>query len=196
MSNDRARPNDPANARKCAAGFLGGVVDGLQVRTRPSLREQLEANDRAQHQLAAASGREVPPRFLNNLAPKREIRNHADPSLLEGAVKREVARLLAIHPTVYFAMRQNSGAAVNSSGAPVWFYQILKSPGDMTIVDFTGWTKMMRPIAFECKRVGWKYTGTEREKKQRAYMKMLSERNGVTGFITDVMQAKMLLDRA
>lgn len=122
------------------------------------------------------------------IAPKRTIVNRTDPAELEASVKTEVSHILAHHPRVLFAVRQNSGAAwMPSKGgkdAPVSFYFIVRQPEDMTIVDFTGFLKPMRPFAIECKRRNWKWTGSEREKEQKAYIDMIKDRGGLGAFVT------------
>lgn len=135
------------------------------------------------------------PHGLKSRAPATRV-DHPD---LEKHVLRACCDLLAAHPKVAFAVRQNSGGASyeHSSGdfKPIYFYEILKpSWREYTITDLWGLLLDGRPFAFECKRPSWKgATLTDREERQAAFIRLIRARGGVGDFITDAEQINALL---
>lgn len=162
---------------------------------RPSLRETLEANNKADAFLAAMAG--VQPRGQAFVPEKRKY-TKPSPDDSEAPVVAAVAEYLAVHPKVLFAVRQNSGALAYDKGGrsvPIWFYRAVRVPESMTIVDFWGFLRTGRPFAFEVKRPSW--TGDVRregrEMKQRAFMNMIECIGGVGGFVRSVDDVERLL---
>jgi hypothetical protein len=51
-----------------------------RVEVKPPFKDQLRANDAAQAYLAAASGKETPKQWLNNVPPKREYKRTGIPT--------------------------------------------------------------------------------------------------------------------
>lgn len=127
-------------------------------------------------------------------APKRE---RAAPRQLEAPVVAGIADLLAVHPRVLFAVRQNTGAASYEAAtgryAPVYFYKILTGQ-PMTITDFWGLLRDGRPFAIEAKAPGWKAPKDDRERRQWAFLAMIRNCGGAAGFATSVEEAKAILD--
>ncbi|MGH9697936.1 MAG: hypothetical protein ACRD52_00585 [Candidatus Acidiferrales bacterium] len=158
------------------------------------MREKLERNNAADRYYAAMAG--VAPRAQSIIPPKR-IRKPSDPSVvLEKHVLNAVSELLAAHPLVLFAIRQNSGAMSyerDGREIPVFFYKILRSPEALTVVDFTGLLRDGRAFALEAKRESWRGPSTEREHKQAAYLRMIECIGGVAGFVRSADEARSLL---
>lgn len=134
----------------------------------------------------------------HEVAPKRE-RAAPDPANTEAPVIAGVGELLAAHPQVLIAIRQNTGAMhVEGPGGrpyPIWFYKLVKQPSDeVTIPDFWGFLRNAKPFAIECKRPSWRAPRDERELKQLAFIRMVvDELGGVGGFARSVDEAKALL---
>ena len=134
----------------------------------------------------------------SDLAPlpvKRGPRTeHAD---LEKHVLAAVGDLLAVHPRVAFAIRQNAGAASYEAStgkfAPVWFHQWIRAPEPMKMADYLGATVEGRLLAIECKRPSWTKPTDDRERKQAAFLALVVKIGGIAGFVTDVAQADALL---
>ena len=124
-------------------------------------------------------------------------RKPQDNPLNESHVVREVSELLAVHPKVLFAVRQNSGGASyeHSSGrhAPIYFYKVLTGQ-DLTITDFWGVMRDGRLLAIEAKRRDWKEPKEAREYRQAAFMMLIRNAGGVAGFVRGLDEAKALLD--
>ena len=160
---------------------------------RKTLRQQLEDANAADRYYAAMSGRE--PQNQSVIAPKRE---RAAPVQREGAVLRDVLDFLYKHPLTLFVCRQNSGSASYEakSGryAPVKFYDIIKRPEKMRIVDVWGFLVDGRPYAIETKAPGWKRPTDDREIEQAAFLDMILSCGGVALFCTDVSQVAEALD--
>ena len=120
--------------------------------------------------------------------------DHAD---LEKHVLAAVGDLLAVHPRVAFAIRQNAGAASYEAAtgkfAPVWFHQWVRSPEPMKMSDYMGATVDGRIIAIECKKPSWTKPTDDRERKQAAFLALVVKIGGIAGFVTDVEQADALL---
>lgn len=135
---------------------------------------------------------------LGYVPPKREIKNHSDKSELEAAVLREVGELLAVHPLVLFAVRQNSGAAylTGKGGAdvPVWFYKFVRSRTPLRISDYWGLLTDGRPFAVECKRRDWKTPSGQREIEQRDFLLTIRGAGGTACFATCADDVVKMLD--
>lgn len=159
---------------------------------KKSLRDQrIEVNKALRH-MQILSGRPMPDGLLNEIAPKRE---RASPRQLEAPVVAAISDLLAIHPKVLFAVRQNSGSAsyeaASGKWAPVKFYYILTTQ-PVTITDFWGILRDGRVLAIEAKAPGFKGPRTDREFKQAAFLMMVRNVGGVALFadsVDDVNQA-------
>jgi hypothetical protein len=167
------------------------------LRFRPSLRDQMRTSRAVMDFYCAAADKPNP---LPPLPPKRErVTKPAAARIdgdLEGPVINAVGDLLALHPLVVLAIRQNSGGASYESGGrliPVWFYKKIKTPGELTITDYWGFLADGRPYALECKRPSWKEPTTPREKRQKAFIDMVTGLGGVGGFVRSVDEAKALL---
>ena len=132
---------------------------------------------------AAIAGMEA-----GQLAP---VRPRAKPRQLEAPVVAAIAELLAVHPKVLFAVRQNSGMASyeakSGKYAPVFFYRILtKQP--MTIPDFWGVLRDGRMLAIEVKAPGFVEPRTDTERRQAAFLAMVRNCGGVGLFATSADQ--------
>ena len=112
---------------------------------------------------------------------------------LEGPVVSAIGDLLAVHPKVLFAVRQNTGAASyeakSGKYAPVFFYRLLThSPKDITITDFWGILKAGRMLAVEAKAPGWHKVSTDRELRQEMFLMLVRNCGGVALFATSAEQ--------
>lgn len=164
---------------------------------RPSLRESLESSKRGQDFYAAMAGKPSPANeMLQAMGPKRS-RAPSDPNDSEAPVIAAVGELLAVHPQVLLAVRQNSGAmhyqAANGNAVPVWFYRLVKKPFELTFTDYWGFLKDFRPFAIECKRPSWKEPRTDRETKQLSFIRLIEGMGGIGGFVRSSDEAKGLL---
>ena len=162
--------------------------------TKKSLRDTLRENQRGLDHYALLYNKPQTQHIA--VKPKREIVNHTDASELEASVISEVSSLLAKHPAVLFAVRQNSGAAFltgrDGKDMPVWFYKCITSPEKMRISDFWGILRDGRMFAFECKRRNWTKPSDQREFEQWAFLTMVSNSGGIGRFVTcaeDVLEA-------
>lgn len=163
------------------------------MKTRKTLRDTLLENQKAEKSWAAAFG--VPLR--DDLEPVKEKRAHTkstDDSDLEAGVLREVTALLAVHPKVLFAVRQNSGMSYNEGGAPIYFYKWARSRVKMRVTDFWGMLTDGRMFALECKRRNWKSPSGEREGEQQAFLMVVRNHGGVSGFVTSAEQAQKIIE--
>lgn len=161
---------------------------------KKSLRDTLRENQRGLDHYALLYGKPQTQHIA--VKPKREIVNHTDASELEASVISEVSSLLANHPAVLFAVRQNSGAAFlkgrDGKDMPVWFYRCITSPEKMRISDFWGILRDGRMFAFECKRRSWTKPTDQREFEQLAFLTMVANSGGIGRFVTcaeDVLDA-------
>ena len=122
-----------------------------------------------------------------------------DNPLNENHVIREVSELLAVHPKVLFAVRQNSGGAsyeaASGKFAPIMFYKVLTGQ-DLTITDFWGIMRDGRMLAIEAKRRDWKEPKEPREFRQAAFLMLVRNAGGVAGFVRGTDEAKLLLDQS
>ena len=153
---------------------------------KKTLRETMLANQQAMDELAKITGK--PQVSLGYVKPKREVVNHSDKNELEAAVLREVGQLLAIHPQVAFAVRQNSGAAwmrgAGGKDMPVSFYKMVRVPEPMVVTDYWGIMRDGRLLAIECKRRSWTKPTDERERNQAAFLNMVNDFGGIGIFAT------------
>ena len=172
----------------------------------PSLRERLEASHRTSSFYAAAFDKTVekPAQLvaMEARAAARAPRRPSDPDDTEAPVKRAVGELLAAHPLVLLAVRQNSGAmhvdAGNGRSAPIWFYKIVRRPGasTLTFTDYWGFLRDGRPFAIECKRPAWRAPREARELNQQAFIHMIEAIGGVGGFARSADEANAILGGA
>ena len=117
----------------------------------------------------------------------------AAPVSREGPVVAAISELLAVHPKVLFAVRQNTGAASYEAAsgryAPVLFYRLLThSPKDITITDFWGILKDGRMLAIEAKAPGWHAVSTDRELRQEMFLMLVRNCGGIGLFATSAEQ--------
>jgi len=126
--------------------------------------------------------------------PEREVKNHSPKDELEASVIAEISKLLAHHPNVLFARRNNSGAASmpgrDGKDMPVYFTRIIKSPVKMRIPDIDGYLTDGRKFAIECKRRNWTKPTDQREHEQAAFLQMVRDAGGVGLFATCVEDVK------
>ena len=125
---------------------------------------------------------------------KRAHTKSADDSDLEAGVLREVTALLAVHPKVLFAVRQNSGMSYNEGGAPIYFYKWARSRVKMRVTDFWGMLTDGRMFALECKRRNWKSPSGTREGEQQAFLMVVLNHGGVSAFVTSAEQAQKIIE--
>jgi len=160
---------------------------------RPSLREQRLSSERALNFMAAAC--DQPPVKFD--IPEKRKYTKPDPADTEAPVLAAVGELLAVHPQVLLAVRQNSGAmqVTDAKGRsyPVWMYRLVRFPQEVTLPDYWGFLRDGRPYALECKRPSWTKPRDERERKQAAYIRMLECIGGVGGFVRSADEANALL---
>ena len=176
---------------------------GRRVKFKPSLRQQLTTNS---NYLALMAGGKLPDDLQRSLdasmpAPKRAYEKRAAPRDLEGPVVAAISSLLAVHPRVLFAVRQNTGmASYEVAGydgdigryAPVHFYRKLTHGKEITITDFWGILKDGRMFACEAKRPGWSKPSTDTELAQANFLALVRNAGGVSLFATsadDVAEA-------
>ena len=163
---------------------------------KPSLREQMRQSLAAQRFMAAGAPdekREIAAAHLARMEADQlpPVRPRAAPRQLEAPVVAAISELLAVHPKVLFAVRQNSGMASyeakSGKYAPVFFYRILtKQP--MTITDFWGVLKNGRMLGIEAKAPGFTEPHTDTEIRQAAFLAMVRNCGGVGLFATDADQ--------
>jgi hypothetical protein len=163
------------------------------MKTKKSLRDITAENYKAEKAWAIAYGVKV----RNDLEPVHEKRTHTkqmSDNDREDAVLREVGQLLAVHPKILFAVRQNSGMAYNDSRAPIYFYRWLRSEVKMRISDFWGMLTDGRMFALECKNRTWTKPSCARELEQKAFIDTVKHAGGVAGFVTSAEQAQRIID--
>lgn len=163
------------------------------MKQRKSLRDTLLENQKAERAWASMYG--VPVR--EDLVPVAEKRKHTkkmDDADTEAAVMREITALLAVHPKVLFAWRQNSGMSYNEGGAPVFFYRWVRSRVKMRIPDFVGMLTDGRMLALEAKHRFWKSPMGTREGEQQAFLMTVRNAGGVSGFVTSAAEAQKVIE--
>ena len=167
---------------------------------RRSLRDTLAANEAALKAMSPTG--ELGPmqeQFdRNRLPPKRTYKRSGAP--VEADVLRAVGELLAVHPQVLLAIRQNSGSLPyqDSTGRliPIWFFKIIKAPRKIRLSDYWGLLKNGRMFAIECKRESWKGPKDARELEQELFLQTVRECGGKAGFARSVDEAQSILDGA
>lgn len=119
------------------------------------------------------------------------------PMPLEADVLRAVTDLLAVHPRVIFAVRQNSGQASyeakSGKYAPVAFYKWIKAPKPVTLPDVWGLLNSGKFFFLEVKRGGWTGPRDDRERKQAAFLALAIEWGALAAFVTDADQVDKVL---
>ena len=168
---------------------------------KPSLRDTQLANLRALEFMSGAapdSRSEEVAAFIEQArasvkpAPRKRATSGVRRDL-EGPVVSAIGDLLAVHPKVLFAVRQNTGAASYEAAsgryAPVLFYRLLThSPKDITITDFWGILKDGRMLAVEAKAPTWDKIRTDRELRQEMFLMLVRNCGGVALFATSADQ--------
>lgn len=169
------------------------------MRFKPSLKQTVSDHEKAIRWMCNMAGKPIPAEFAERAPepakPKstRKPPTPTDKSQLEAAVQREVFSVLAKHPSVLFAVRQNSGAAM-SGDTPIWFYRWARRNGiEMTLTDFWGLLRDGRMFCMECKRRDWKRVSGAREIQQQAFIDVVKSAGGVGGFVTSGEDALALL---
>lgn len=140
----------------------------------------------------------------HNIKPGKARKPSGEPD--EAGVINSVSDLLAFHPRVILAVRQNGGAFTydtkDGRSAPVWMYKILRGREYLmqqtTVTDFWGLIQGAAggcvPFALEAKRPGWTFHfSDERAKKQKAFIEMVKKAGGIGGFVTSADEANALL---
>ena len=163
------------------------------MKPRKTLRETLLENQKAESAWANAYGKPLRD-DLEPVAEKRTNTKRMADDDREESVMREVAALLAIHPKVLFAVRQNSGMSENASGTPIWFYRWVRSRTKMRVTDFWGMLTDGRMFACEAKNRLWKAPSGEREMEQQAFLDTVAKAGGVSGFVTSAEQAQRIIE--
>lgn len=166
---------------------------------KPSHLDILRANDKAQRFYAAMSGLDTADELLNNVAEKRTRKPSGES--LERDVLTEVSELLAVHPAILFAVRQNSGALYYQRGdqrggksVPVHFFKWLRRRTQMRLVDIWGATTDGRLLAIELKKPSWGGPSDDREREQRAFLECILTAGGRAGFARSASEALGIID--
>ena len=166
------------------------------MKFKKSLKQTIAENNKGHALWGAMSGKPVPEDFQSKPEPAKTTRKPSvasDPHELEASVQREVFSVLAKHPAVLFAVRQNSGAAM-SGNVPIWFYRWARRNGvEMTLTDFWGMLRDGRLFCLECKKRSWKKVSGTRELQQSNFIEVVRSAGGVGGFVTSAEQALALL---
>ena len=165
----------------------------MPVKPRKTLRETLLENRKAEQSWANAFGTTLRD-DLDEIADKRTNSKRMADDDREESVMREVSALLAHHPKVLFAVRQNSGMSQNASGTPIWFYRWVRSRTKMRVTDFWGLLTDGRMFALEAKNRLWKAPSGEREFEQQEFLTAIREAGGVAGFVTSAEQAQRIIE--
>lgn len=160
------------------------------MKRRKSLRELYAASNAADRYYAAMNG--AAPQAQIAIREKRVVTNRSDEWELEASVISEVGQLLAVHPAVLCAWRQNSGS-VSDGERPVWFWKWVRKPRQMTLTDFLAFSTSGF-VALECKRRSWKFTGTEREIAQASFIDFVKAQGGRGGFVTCADEARKIIE--
>ena len=166
------------------------------MKFKKSFKQTVADNEQAIRNLCVAAGKPIPAEFAAKpVAPPkpRKPATASDPHELEASVQREVFSVLAKHPAVLFAVRQNSGAAM-SGNVPIWFYRWARRNGvEMTLTDFWGMLRDGRMFCMECKKRSWKKVTGTREMQQSNFIDVERSAGGVGGFVTCAEDALALL---
>lgn len=162
------------------------------MKTRKSLRETLKDSQRGLDAWAAMHGK--PQTVHIPIAEKRTMTKRTAYEDTEAVVMREVGELLAVHPLVLFAVRQNSGMSYNEVGVPIWFYRWTKRKAPMRITDYWGLLTDGRMFALECKRRTWTKPSGDREGEQQNFLMTVRNVGGVSGFVRSAEEAKSIIE--
>lgn len=169
------------------------------MRFKPSLKQTVAEHEKAIRWMCQMGGKPIPPEFAEKPVEPVKPKAARKPPVatakndLEAAVQREVFSVLAKHPAVLFAVRQNSGAAM-SGNAPVFFYRWARRNGvEMVVTDFWGLLRDGRMLAIEVKRRDWKRVSGAREIQQQAFIDVVKSAGGVGGFVTCAKDALAIL---
>lgn len=169
---------------------------GSLAMKRKPLRDTIAANERALRGLCFAAGKPIPAGFEERATEpvkQRAVAKPTDPTQLEAAVSREIAEVLARHPKVLFAVRQNSGMSEFGENK-VWFYRWARRRGvEMTLCDYWGCLTDGRMFAIEAKRRSWTRVSDKREEMQQAFINVVISAGGVGGFATSGERALEIL---
>lgn len=136
-------------------------------------------------------------------------KKRAAPRQLEAPVVQAISELLAVHPNVLFACRQNSGMAsyeaASGKYAPVHFYRILTHGKELTLPDFWGILRAdpsqpsfagvpHRFLAIEAKAPGFKEPRTDREFRQANFLALVRNCGGRAGFACSAEDAQRIIE--
>lgn len=177
------------------------MTGARKMRFKPSLKQTVAEHEKAIRWMCNMAGKPVPAEFAEKPAAPAKPKAASKPTTptdkndLEAAVQREVFSVLAKHPAVLFAVRQNSGMAM-SGDAPVFFYRWARRNGlDMTLTDFWGLLTDGRMFCMECKRRDWKRVSGAREIQQQEFINVVRSAGGVGGFVTCAEDAIAILSQ-
>jgi len=113
----------------------------------------------------------------------------------ESTVQSEV--MIKVSQLGHRIWRNNVGVAVDKSGRHIRYglcnssTQLNSRLKSSDLIGIHGVTGQL--ISIECKREGWKYTGSEREIAQLRWIELIIQMGGIAGFISDVSQVEELL---
>lgn len=166
------------------------------------MNETLADNRKAEQLWASMHGK--PLREDAPMPKEKVVRAPRKPTEdLEGPVQAAIGELLAAHPKVLFAVRQNSGMMQteyqNATGqiksSYVWFYKwVRRRSKKMRITDFWGLLVDGRMFAIETKKPSWTKPTDDREREQLEFLLTVKYAGGVAGFATCVEQAQDILE--
>ena len=161
------------------------------MKVKKPLRDTIADNQKAMNMWAAAHGK--PPTDIGVPEKRAHTKQMSDHDR-EDSVIRDITALLAVHPKVLMAWRQNSGMPYNEGGAPVYFYRWVRSKTKMRIVDFIGLLTDGRMFALEAKNRTWTKPSGEREAEQQDFMLSVKYAVGSAGFCTSAEQAQRIIE--
>jgi hypothetical protein len=161
------------------------------MKTRKSLRDTIAETQQGMNAWATAFGK---PKQDMQVPEKRTHTKRMSDDDSEAAVLREVGELLAVHPKVLFAVRQNSGMAYGENKQPIYFYRWARSKTKMRISDFWGMLTDGRMFACEVKNRLWTKPSGEREAEQQNFLLTVKYAGGVSGFVTSAEQAQKIIE--
>ncbi len=161
------------------------------MKTKKSLRDTIAETQQGMNAWANAFGK---PKQDMGVPEKRTHTKRTADADREDAVLREVGALLANHPKVLMAWRQNSGMAYNESKAPIFFYRWVRSKVKMRLPDFIGVLTDGRLLGLEVKHRNWTKPSGEREAEQQAFLLTVKYAGGAAGFVTSAEQAQAIIE--
>lgn len=171
---------------------------------KPPLKESIKANMDSLNYMMAMAGKPaieahgVTGSIVNKQPRVKAARPAAvtvKPRALEADVQRGIIQYLSAHPSVLMAWRVNSGAAHTESGAPIWFYRIVRQPGEsVRLPDLMGLLRDGRMFAIEVKRPGWKKPVGQREIEQQNFLRAVATHGGLAGFATSIDEANEIIE--